>query len=331
MRLRLALASSALTLCVALAGAQQPRFLPGGRVLLDAHNAYPEKGRWHDRIDRALATGLPVAIEQDLAWCEVAPGRREPVVSHEPTCEGGEPTLAVHLFERIRPVMEAALQRGPSADWPLITLNLDFKTDEPEHHAAVWALLGRYEGWLTTAPKTVSGAVAPLTAGPLLVLTGSEILQERTFNDLVPRGARLRVFGAIDGLMPAAQGALPRATPATNYRRWWNHAWRVIEPEGQNAAGDWTADDDARLRTLVDDAHGHGLWIRVYTLNGHAVNEGRGWNPSYNFGTHASAERRWQAARAAGVDFIATDQYEAFADAGSRARPRTPTTDTQKQ
>ena len=28
----------------------------------------PIEGRWSDRIDRALATGLPVAIEQDLMW-----------------------------------------------------------------------------------------------------------------------------------------------------------------------------------------------------------------------------------------------------------------------
>ena len=47
---------------------------PGRGSLLDAHNAYPYNGRYLDRIDRALATGLPVAIEQDL----VATGRRGP-------------------------------------------------------------------------------------------------------------------------------------------------------------------------------------------------------------------------------------------------------------
>ena len=36
--------------------------------LLHAHNAYPEGGRWRDRIDRALATGLPLVIEQDIAY-----------------------------------------------------------------------------------------------------------------------------------------------------------------------------------------------------------------------------------------------------------------------
>ena len=40
----------------------QPGFGPGQRVLLDAHNCYPEGDAYADRIDRALATGLPVAI-----------------------------------------------------------------------------------------------------------------------------------------------------------------------------------------------------------------------------------------------------------------------------
>ncbi len=41
---------------------------PGKRVLLDAHNCYPYDGRFADRLDRALATGIPLAVEQDLAW-----------------------------------------------------------------------------------------------------------------------------------------------------------------------------------------------------------------------------------------------------------------------
>ena len=48
----------------------QPRldFLNHGRPMLDAHNCYPYDGRWADRIDRALSTGFPISIEQDLAW-----------------------------------------------------------------------------------------------------------------------------------------------------------------------------------------------------------------------------------------------------------------------
>jgi hypothetical protein len=289
-------------------------FLPGGRVLLDAHNAYPDRGRFAERLQQALATGTPLAIEQDLAWCASPGGDLAPVVSHETTCAGGEPTLETSFFERVRPLMEAALASGPGADWPLVTLNLDFKTNEPEHHAAVWALLGRYERWLTTAPRVADGTVAPLAAGPMLVLTGSNDAQEQTFHHAVPVGARLRVFGAIAGV-PAPEGARsarPRATPATNYRRWWNHPWKAVEREGQRAAGAWTRAEAARLRAIVRDAHARGLWIRFYTLNGLAGDRD-GWTASYNFGSAEAAAIRWRAAIAAGVDFVATDQYEEFA------------------
>jgi hypothetical protein len=293
------------------------RFHPGQRTLLDAHNAYPDRGRFADRIEVALATGLPVAIEQDLAWCAGADGAMAPRVSHEPTCVGGEPTLEAYFFERVRPIVEGALSRGPSADWPLITLNLDFKTNEPEHHAAVWALLGKYENWLTTAPRGADAAVvAPLRIGPVLVLTGSPDIQQVTFHDALAPGARLRVFGAIAGIASPESSpvALPRATPATNYRRWWNHPWRVVEAEaeGQREAGEWTPADAARLAALVADAHEHGLWIRFYTLNG-VAGQREGWTASYNFGSLEAAARRWRAAIDAHVDFIATDQYAEFA------------------
>ena len=53
-----------------------------------------------------------------------------------------------------------------------------------------------------------------------------------------------------------------------------------------------------------------GLWIRFYTLNGHRPDDSLGWTASYNFGSVDAARARWNAAIAAGVDFIATDQYE---------------------
>ena len=40
---------------------------------------------------------------------------------------------------------------------------------------------------------------------------------------------------------------------------------------------------------------------------------GSGWTTSYNVGSLEAVERRWRAAIAAKADFIATDQYEAFA------------------
>ena len=302
-------------------------FAPGSRVLIDAHNAYPSDGKFADRIDRALATGLPVAIEQDLWWfVDPRSGVGRTVVSH-----GGEdaaiaPTFEEYFFAKVAPILARALKENRRDDWPLITLNLDFKTNEPEHHAAVWALLGKYEKWLTTAPRTATPDVlAPLELGPMLVLTGSNDVQQTSFHDGVPVGQRLRLFGAtaqppVPGADRAEQAKnvaamapsvlIPRAS---NYRRWVNFPWGVVEAGGQNAAADWTRADADRLAALVNRAHELKLWIRFYTLNGHATEANQGWTESYNFGSRERAAERWKAAIAAGVDFIATDQYEALA------------------
>lgn len=307
---------------------------PGGRVLVDAHNCYPEHGQWADRIERALSTGLPLAIEQDLAWYrDPATGVARSVVSHGQTDEpltGQEPSLEDYFFERIRPEIEKAIRENRRERWPLIVLNLDLKTNEPEHHAAIWKTLGKYDTWLTTAERVADGArVMPLDVRPVLVLTGNPEAQQVSFHDSVPVGQRLRLFGAIPVDVDAKVGRggeaadkLAALTPAdlvasgaTNYRRWANYPWAVVERGGQAHAGDWTPEDAARLKSLVDRAHELGLWIRFYTLNGHADGEARGWTASYNFGSLAAAETRWRAARTAGVDFIASDQYEALAAA----------------
>lgn len=279
---------------------------PGSRVLLDAHNCYPYDGKWPDRIDRALATGTPLAIEQDLAWYrDPATGVERSIVTHGEPYTGREPTLRLHFFERIRPIVERALREDRRDTWPIVTLNLDFKTNEPAHLQAVLALLGEYEPWLSTADRTASTAeIAPIRVGPVLVLTGEPVEQEREFHDRVPVGGRLRLFGAV-----------PRGTAVrTNYRRWSNNPWSVVEPEGQPKAGAWTEEDEARLTAAVRTAHAAGLWIRFYTLNGHdPADLSSGWTASYNFGSLDAATERWRAAIGAGVDFIATDQYEEFA------------------
>jgi hypothetical protein len=86
-----------------------------------------------------------------------------------------------------------------------------------------------------------------------------------------------------------------------------------VEEGGQNHAGNWTQADDARLRSLVDHAHKLGYWIRFYTLDGFTSVEDQGWGQYYNFGSLEAAALRWKAAVAAGVNFIATDQYEDLA------------------
>jgi hypothetical protein len=297
----------------------------GRGALLHAHNCYPEDGQWADRIDRALATGLrPVVIEQDLVWDAA---RAQPVVSHGAPLSGNEPTLDAYFFQRVRPIVERALTENHRDRWPVLVLHLDFKTNEPEHHRAIWALLGRYESWLTWAPRVESDIPQSLRPGPVLVLTEAGAGQEDVFYRHLPVGGKLRIFGTVppepapssgnreEDLRAAASRSPMKLIPsaATNYRRWTNHSWAVVEEGGQPRAGAWSAGDGLRLNSLVSRAHALGLWIRFYTLNGHAPDAGLGWPASDNFGSLAAVHDRWDAAIKAGVDFIATDQYEEFA------------------
>lgn len=291
-------------------------FEPGTRVLLDAHNCYPDHGRWADRLARALSTGTPIAIEQDLVWyVDPATGQGRSLVAHDEPGQprlgltGHEPTLKTHFFERIRPLVEQALREGRRETWPIITLNLDFKTEEPEHLAALWRDLEEYRAWLTTGRRGATlDDMQPLTVGPVLVLTGESDRQRVAYHDVLQPGAPLLLFGA------AHRNSDRTAGRRTNYHRWSNNPWAAVEAGGQRNAGAWTPEDEARLRHLVETAHQHGLWIRFYTLNGHdATDESGGWSAGYNFGSLAAARERWQAALRAGVDFIASDQYEDLA------------------
>lgn len=302
----------------------------GSRSLLHAHNCYTEEGQWADRIDRALGTGLArLAIEQDVAWMPPSGGRPgRSVVSHDTELSGTEPSLEQHFFERVRPLMERALAERQEQHWPLLILHLDFKSNEPEHHRAIWSLLERHRAWLTTAERVADSArVMPFQPGPLMVITENGDGQEAAFSDRVSAGERLLIFGTTPNpALPRSEDPHVRAQiaatatptalipwPATNYRRWTNFSWNVVEQGGQPNAGEWTAADAARLGAIVRRAHEQGLWVRFYTLNGHDAAADRGWTASYNFGTEAAVTTRWTAAVDAGVDLVATDQYEAFA------------------
>ena len=299
--------------------AQETAIKPGTRSVMDAHNCYPYFDWWFDRIDRALSAGTPLAIEQDLYWhTDKRTGKSWSVLTHGGPSHGNEPTMEVYFFERIRPLMERALRENNRREWPLITLNLDFKSEEPEHLAAVWALLEKHRNWLTSAPRAADSAVLqPLDVRPVLVLTGESDDQEKVFYEHVPVGERLLVFGAVHTRLedPGAPPATLEPEPAGNYRRWWNNPWGVVERGGPSHAGEWTTSANDRLRTLVEYAHTRGLWIRFYTLDGASTEElsCHGWFRSYNFGSLAAARQRWQAAHAAGVDYIASDQYEQLA------------------
>jgi hypothetical protein len=298
----------------------------------DAHNCYPYEGQWADRIDRALGTmkpGMPVAIEQDIAWgLDKVTGKGRPVVTHQRETRGDEPALRDYFFEHVRPIVEKALRENDRARWPLIVLHFDFKDNQPAVLHAVWDLLGEYESWITTAPQTADPQVlAPFQVGPLLVLTEDSDAQEAVFFKAVPPGAKLRLFGSAHTESPPAgisreerahfaATASPEqllAEKPSNYRRWWNNSWAEVEEGGQTKAGDWTAADNTRLRALVEHAHKLGFWIRFYTLDGFAPNTGRGWDAGYNFGSPEAAGLRWRAAIEAGVNLIASDQYEDLA------------------
>jgi hypothetical protein len=289
---------------------------PGARSVMDAHNCYPYSGRWNDRIDRALSAGTPLAIEQDLLWyTDKRTGQSRSIVTHGVPSTGNEPSMRDYFFEKVRPVVEQALRSTNHHDWPLITLNLDLKSEEPQHLEAIWKLLTEYRDWITTAPRGEQiSEVAELDVKPILVLTGESDVQKAVFYDRVPVGARLLAFGAThthtENITAAADVIAPDA--ADNYHRWWNNAWKVIEPGGQPNAGEWNAEKEKRLGDFVAYAHKRGFWIRFYTLDGVSVQQesGLGLFHVYNFGTEAAAEQRWWAAEKAGVDYIASDQYE---------------------
>jgi len=311
--------------------AQSPALntLNRNKPVLDAHNCYPYAGQWNDRLDRALRTGYPVGIEQDLAWgTDKASGKGRPVVSHSKQTTGDEPALRDHFFEHVRPLVEQAIRENDRSKWPLITVHFDFKDNRPELHRAVWDLLGEYEGWITTALKTAGPrALSPFDVRPLLVLTEDNDAQEAVFFHSLPDGAKLRLFGSAHTAVAPAKTredrihAAATASPEillsekpTNYRRWWNTSWYMVEEGGQEKAREWTRADKARLRALVDHAHREGFWIRIYTLDGFTAAENRGWDQGYNFGSREAAAFRWKAAVTAGVNLIATDQFEDLAE-----------------
>ena len=136
---------SGLLLSTALFAQQaQLDFLNHNRPVLDAHNCYPYDGRWSDRIDRALASGYPVSIEQDLTWyVDPATGAGRVVVTHRAEADGSEPSLRDYFFERVRPIVEKALADNDRSRWPLIILHFDFKSESAPLLHAVWDLLGR--------------------------------------------------------------------------------------------------------------------------------------------------------------------------------------------
>jgi hypothetical protein len=306
------------TAIFALSAAPQLFFsqsLPGARVVLDAHNCYPYFEWWTDRINRALAAGTPLAIEQDLLWAKnPRTGKLSSLLSHGAPATGSEPGMREYFFEHIRPIIERALREGNHGDWPLITLNLDLKSGSRNiSQRSGYYFRNIRTGLPPRLGSQPSNEFEALDLRLVLVLTGESEAQKATFYDQVP-GARLLVFGAVqtNTKNPAAPPEVLEPNTADNYHRWWNNTWHVVKPAGQPNAGDWTPDKMARLASLVQYAHTKKLWIRFYTLDGatKADLSCNGWFSSYNFGSKQAVKKRWAAAATAGADYIATDQYE---------------------
>jgi hypothetical protein len=302
-------------------------YAPASRIQVLSHNAFPDHGKFADRLDRTLAAGLPVAVEQDLAWVD---GRS--LLIHGAKAVGtDDPTLESYFIPKVKPIIEKALKDGNKGNWPLITLYLDIKNDPPEHLEAINKMLDKYDAWLTKAEKTADiTKQSPLELKPMLVLVEDkqDDLKQKFFYDNVPVGGKIRVFGSAEKFDENPQ-KLPRerkeeavammatrdpeqlvSKKADNYRRWFGVNWAFVEKGGETKAGAWTKDSEAKMKKFVDYGHRLGYFVSFYCLNGYTASEDQGWDAGYNFGSKEKVTPRWQAVARAHADFISTDQVE---------------------
>jgi hypothetical protein len=305
-----------------------PTYAPGTRVQYLAHNAYPDHGKFGDRLDQALAPGQPFAVEEDLSWTD----GKSLLIHGAKNTGGDDPTLESYFFPKVAPRMEQALKDGNKGNWPLITLYLDIKNDPKEHLEAIDKVLDKYDAWLTKAVKTAdSSKQSPLELKPMMVLVEDKTddIKQQVFYDRVPVGGKFRVFGSPAKVDPNPGRKMPKdeatdkmsgvdpeqlvPAKADNYHRWWGVDWGYIERGGVAKAGDWTGAEEQRLRKFVDYGHRMGYLVSVYCLDGYAPEQNQGWDKDYNFGSRAAAELRWKAATKARADFIGTDHYQEIA------------------
>ncbi len=305
------------------AQAQKP-VTPGARTIVLAHNAYPDHGKYEDRLDRAIAAGMPFAVEEDLAWIN----GKSLLIHGAKNASADDPTLESYFFPKVRPLMEKALKDGNKGNWPLITLYLDIKNDPPEHLQAINALLDHYQDWLTTAIKTDDLAKqSPLKLRPMMVLVEDKQndIKQKFFYDDVPVGGAIRVFGTVTkpaenpNHLPKREyiNSLVLVAPeqiatqrADNYHRWWGVDWSYVEKGGEASREEWDAKKYARLKKFVTYGHKLSYLMSFYCLDGFTDSENQGWGQEYNFGSLDAVMPRWKAAIRARADFISTDHYE---------------------
>jgi hypothetical protein len=323
-------ASAGLVIAAAVGAKLTNTYAPGSRTQILSHNAYPDHGKYADRLDRTIAAGMPFVVEEDLAWVD---GRS--LLIHGAKAVGSDdPTLQSYFFPKVKPIMEKALQEGNKGNWPLITLYLDIKNDPPEHLEAIGKMLDEYDSWLTTAVKTDDiTKQSPLDLKPMMVIVEDKQndIKQQYFYDKVPVGGKIRVFGSATKFDENPQ-KLPRERKAEaiaslytldpeqlvpkkadNYRRWFGAGWAFIEKGGETGAGEWTKASEERLKKFVNYGHRQGYFVSFYCLDGFSADESLGWDKDYNFGSKEKVLPRWKAAVRAHADFISTDQVEDLA------------------
>jgi hypothetical protein len=305
-------------------------YAPGSRIEVLAHNAYPDHGKYGDRLDRAIAAGVPFAVEEDLAWID----GRSLLIHGAKNVTADDPTLESYFFPKVWPIMEKALQEGNKGNWPLITLYLDIKNDPVEHLQAISTTLDKFDSWLTTAVKTSDiTKQSPLDLKPMMVLVEDKQndIKQEFFYDRLPVGGKIRVFGSATKPDENPQH-LPRekkqeavellasrdpeqlvTQKADNYRCWWGTGWGFIEKGGEPHAGEWNKAKEERLKKFAEYGHRMGYFVGFYCLDGYSEDANQGWDKDYNFGSREAVLPRWKAAVRAHADFISTDHYEDLA------------------
>ena len=321
------LAATAVLGSVAAAAAISGNFTPSARTLMLAHNAYPDRGKYGDRLDRAISAGMPFAVEEDLAWVD----GKSLLIHGSKSAGKDDPTMESYFFPKVRPVIEKALRENKKGTWPVVILYLDIKEDPVEHLEAISKVLDKYNDWLTTAVKTADMATqSALDVKPMMVLVEdkqNDNNKQQVFYDSVPVGGKIRVFGTATKFddnpkkLPRAEknAAMPSipveqllTRKADNYHRWFGADWGFIEVAGKQAKP-WGPEAEARLKKFITYGHSMGYLVSFYAVNGFSESENQGWTDEFNFGSRANAEVRWNAAKTAKADLVATDQYEDLA------------------
>ncbi|WP_076350624.1 hypothetical protein [Paludisphaera borealis] len=277
---------------------------PSRPLPISAHNCYAENRTDNPRLNEALALGID-NIEIDLGWDDAA---KQLIIGHDATPRPGVayPRLETSLI----PVLEARL-KAPRPDGAPTVLTIDWKTGKPEAVRLFNDLLDAHAEWFSSAPKSPD---SPLTTRRITVcFSGSEAAKD-AYDALIPSGGvyrafRDRVIGA--GARYEADVATYIPGPSTAYLRFLAFHWGAIERGGPASAGDWTRADADRLGALTALAHSRGFRIRIYSLNGHTGP----LNGGYRFVDDEAARVRWIASSAAGVDWVAGDEYREMVEA----------------